>query len=187
MRRNSTTRSTTGMTTRIGLICSALFFCMEAVAASHSVYSQTAEWTDDTGQKVQLANWKDKPVIIAMAYTECTRICNATLHRLEEAQQLADKTSEKVDFIIVSFDPAIDNPASWAYYRKNHHLADRSNWHFLTGSVASTRKLANQLGIQYWMDEDHVMHDLRILYLNPDGTIKTYLDWDHQDVSSLFK
>jgi len=158
-----------------------------AAAAAGSIYNQPTVWTDDNGQQVQLSRWNGSPVIIAMAYTECTRICNATLHRLEEAQKLADQTNAKVDFIVVSFDPSIDNPASWTYYRKQHNLVNRSNWHFLTASAAATRRLANQLGIVYWLDEDHVMHDLKISYINPDGSIKTFLDWDHQDVAQLFK
>jgi len=158
-----------------------------AAVAAPSIYNQPTVWTDDHGQQVQLSSWTGTPVIIAMAYTECTRICNATLHRLEEAQQLADRTNTKVDFIVVSFDPSIDNPASWTYYRTQHNLVNRSNWHFLTASAAATRRLARQLGIVYWLDEDHVMHDLKISYINPDGTIKTFLDWDHQDVAQLFK
>jgi cytochrome oxidase Cu insertion factor (SCO1/SenC/PrrC family) len=154
---------------------------------SPSVYDQQSEWTDDNGDKLRLDKWRGSSVIIAMAYTECTRICAATLHRLEEAQTLADKLNTKVDFIVVSFDPGVDNPESWSYYRKQHHLQQRNNWHFLTGTTASTRKLANQLGIEYWFDENHIMHDMKILYLNPDGQVKTYLDWDHQDVNALFK
>ena len=163
-----------------------MFSAMQANAAP-SIYAFKADWTEDSGQQVQLSKWDGTASIVAMAYTECTRICNATLHRLEQAQALADQTQTKVNFIVLSFDPSIDNPASWTYYRKKHHLTERSNWHFLTGSSAATKRLAHQLGIQYWMDEDHVMHDLRILYINPDGSIKTYLDWDHQDVARLFE
>jgi len=158
-----------------------------ATSQAASIYSQPTVWTDDNGQQVQLSHWNGTPVIIAMAYTECTRICNATLHRLEEAQTLADQTNTKVDFIVVSFDPSLDNPASWTYYRKQHNLVGRANWHFLTASAAATKRLARQLGIEYWLDEDHVMHDLKISYINPDGSVKTYLDWDHQDVTQLFK
>ena len=158
-----------------------------ADVAHPTIYSQASSWAEDNGETVQLSKWQGQPLIIAMAYTECTRVCNATLHKLEEAQALADQQKIAVQFIIVSFDPSIDNPASWSYYRKQHHLLERSNWHFLTGTTSATKKLANALGIQFWLDEDHVMHDLRILFINPDGRIKTFLDWDHQEVANLFK
>lgn len=176
-----------------GIMLAALLCTTQPAAAATvtaqtgSVFNQPALWAEDDGEQVQLSKWSGTPVIMAMAYTECTRICNATLHRLEEAQAFADKTNTKVEFVIFSFDPSIDNPASWTYYRRQHNLVNRSNWHFLTGSKADTKRIANQLGIEYWMDEDHVMHDLRIVFVNPDGHIKTFLDWDHQVVADLFK
>ena len=151
-----------------------------------SVYSSTLVWLDEHGEKVQIANWKGKAAIISMAYTECTRICNASLHKLEETQALADKNHQELEFFVISFDPTIDNPASWRFYRKKHKLSDRTNGHFLTGTESTTRRLANLLDIRFWKDEDHIMHDLKILAINPDGSIKSFLDWDHQDVKALF-
>ena len=174
------------------LVCALWLLAMFAHSAKagnlpSSIYTQTSSWTEDTGQTVQLSKWQGQPLIIAMAYTECTRVCNATLHKLEEAQALADQQKTPVQFIIVSFDPSIDNPNSWSYYRRQHHFTERSNWHFLTGTTSATKRLAQSLGIKFWIDEDHVMHDLRILFINPDGQIKTFLDWDHQEVANLFK
>ena len=168
-------------------LCGWALSCLAFAVPTSTIYDQNADWLDDHGSTVRLDQWRGTPVIIAMAYTECTRICNATLHRLEEAQALADKRNTKIDFIVVSFDPSVDNPLSWTYYRKQHRLEHRDNWHFLTGSAAATKRLANQLGIEFWFDENHVMHDLKILYINPDGQIKKYLDWDHQDVNDLFR
>lgn len=162
-------------------------FGITATATAASIYEQKSLWVDDHGETLQLDHWRGTPVIIAMAYTECTRICNTTLHRLEEAQALADKSNTRVEIIVVSFDPSIDNPLSWTYYRKQHKLEARNNWHFLTGSVAATGKLAHQLGIEFWRDENHIIHDLKVLSLDPDGQIRAFLDWDHQDVSTLFK
>ncbi len=175
---------------RIFLMClcwQSLSAQAESTSPTPTIFTQTSTWAEDNGDSVKLSKWQGMPLIVAMAYTECTRVCNATLHKLEEAQLQAEQKKISLQFIVISFDPSIDNPTSWSYYRKQHHLTDRANWHFLTGSSASTKKLAMLLGIQYWLDEDHVMHDMRILSINPDGSIKTFLDWDHQDVASLFK
>jgi protein SCO1/2 len=158
-----------------------------AVFPGQNIYALSYFWAEDNGDSVQFSKWKGKPIILAMAYGDCIRVCSATLRKLEETQSLANTLKVNIDFVIVSIDPKQDTPQSWYYYRKKHGLVSRENWHFLTGTEASTRQLARLMDIHYWMDEDHVIHDFKILRLNPDGSIQSFLDWDHQEVSRLFE
>jgi len=151
-----------------------------------SLYDQPFRWTEDNGAAVQLSNWRGKEVLISMAYSDCRRVCIATLHRLEQAQALAEKKNLSLDVIVVSLNPKVDTPAVWTSYRKHHDLANRPNWHFLTGTEQSTRKLGDLMGLSFWMDADHVIHDFKILYLDADGRVKKSLDWYHQDIATLF-
>ena len=54
----------------------------------------------------------------------------------------------------------------------------RSNWHLLTGSEATTKEFAAQIGIEYWHMDEHILHDFKIVRLNAQGEIeKTITDY----------
>ena len=46
----------------------------------------------------------------------------------------------QIDFMIVSLDPKNDTPEAWQQYRISREV-DRSNWHLLTGSEATTKAI----------------------------------------------
>jgi len=154
-------------------------------AAAGSLYDFKIDFTDDAGVLRSLAEWRGKPVIIAMAYGACRSVCSTTLRTLEEIQARADDMQLKLDFLVVSIDPLEDTPAAWADYRKSRKLL-RSNWTFLCGSARSTRTLARFLGVRFWSYDEHVLHDLRILRLTPGGEIGKILDWQHRKIDALF-
>ncbi|MGZ4955209.1 MAG: SCO family protein [Methylobacter sp.] len=150
----------------------------EAVLAS--IYRLPMNWTDDQGKLVSLDKWQGKPVIISMAYSTCRKFCPLTLLRLAEIQRLYDKRMIDAEFVVISYDPTGDTWQSWAEYRKTHGL-HRNNWHFLTGSPEDTKTISQLLGMDYWLYDDHVMHNFKIVRLNPNGEIERTLDWDSQE------
>ncbi len=150
----------------------------EAVLAP--IYQLSAKWTDDQGKPVSLTEWQGKPVIISMAYSTCRKFCPLTLLRLGEIQRLYDKRMIEAEFVLISYDPIGDTWQSWAEYRKSHNL-QRSNWHFLTGSPEDTKTISQLLGMDYWLYDDHVMHNFKIVRLGPNGEIEKSLDWESQE------
>ena len=63
----------------------------------------------------------------------------------------------------------------------------RDNWHFIRGSLKQTHALAQGLGLEgfYRMDE-HIVHNFRIVYFDPQSGKERALDFEHKDVQSLF-
>lgn len=125
-------------------------------------------WRDDAGQPLALADLVGHRVIMSMAYTRCHYICPTTFGELQRMQRQLDARGEQASFVIVGYDADYDDPRSWHEYRRSHRF-NRPNWHFLTGSAPDVRRLARQLGFDFWNYDTHVMHDSRIVFFDSKG------------------
>ena len=145
------------------------------VRAAESLHDLPYRWVDDKGQSVQLQHWHGRPAILTMEFSNCTFVCSITLKRLQDLQAAMDRRGKQLDIIVVSIDPKNDTPASWTAYRRARGL-DRPNWIFLTGKEADTARLARLVGIAYWYYDEHLMHDFKLVRIDPDGRIRKMLD-----------
>jgi protein SCO1/2 len=141
-------------------------------------------WHDDHGGSLELRALHGQRIFVTMAYTSCHRICPMTMARLTELQHELDVRGLSAEFLVVSYDPANDDPGAWRRYRASHHLL-RDNWHFLSGTQADTERLADVLGFEFWRDGEHVMHDFRIVALDSHGAQRGFLDSAHRDWQDL--
>jgi protein SCO1 len=149
------------------------------------LYSAPYPFTNDRGETVHLSEWRGKPLILTMEHSNCRFSCTVTFSKLKAIQTLADQKNLKIDFMIISLDPKNDTPQAWRQYRISREV-ERSNWHLLTGSEATTKAIANLLGIKYWFMEEHVFHDFKIVRLNAQGEIeKAITDYDDEPESLL--
>jgi protein SCO1 len=143
----------------------------EARAAEGSVLEQLPQaWRDDRGRETRLDAFRGRQVIVTMAYAACRRVCPATMTHLKRLQQEIDARGESAEFVIVGYDPTVDDPEAWREYRDSRHLT-RENWHFLTGTLADTQQLARRLGFRFWTYDRHVMHDYRIVVIDAGGAL----------------
>lgn len=141
------------------------------------LFEATWQWRDDDGKAVHFSEWRDKPMIVTMAYINCRKLCPLTLHQLEQLQAEADKRHFDAEFVVIGYDPEHETPADWHDYRLAHKLL-RSNWHFLTGSDADTHAAAQALGMPpYWNYDEHVMHEYKIVLVDQQGQVNQALTW----------
>jgi protein SCO1/2 len=140
-------------------------------------------WRDDTGQVFDLYALHGQPVVLTMAYATCHRICPMTMQRLLRLQQSFAARKIDAEFVIVGYDPETDDPAAWRRYRRTRHLT-RPNWHFLVGSPQQVGRFARVLGFEFWKADDHVMHDSRVVYLDPQGSLQLAPDPDELPAST---
>ena len=136
-----------------------------------SLYDVPNPFINDKNETVHLSEWRGKPLILTMEHSNCRFSCTVTFSKLKSIQTLADQKNLKIDFMIISLDPKNDTPEAWRQYRISREV-ERSNWHLLTGSEATTKEIANLLGIKYWFMEEHVFHDFKIVRLNTKGEIE---------------
>jgi protein SCO1 len=145
-----------------------------------SLYRTPMTLIDDQGKSVSLANWQGRQVIITMAYSACRKYCPLTLAKLIELQHLLDRRKIEAEFVVISYDPLSDTWQNWAEYRNTHKLHG-NNWHFLTGSPEDTKAISQLLGMDFWLYDDHVMHNFKIVRLDQKGFIEKILDWDSKE------
>jgi protein SCO1/2 len=127
-------------------------------------------WQDDNGKPLALAELSGQRVVLTMSYANCHRICPMTIAGLKRMQAAFDTKGTYAEFVVAGYDPENENPATWRQYRRSHHL-ERSNWHFVTGTVADTARLARQLHFELWKYDEHVMHDSRVLLFDAHGLL----------------
>lgn len=155
--------------------CLLLFF--NSLAAGAGPLDLTDVWLDDAGKPVTLSRWRGRPVVMSMEYSNCRSICSIAQRKLQQIQVEADRRKLDLEFIVVSLDPKNDTPASWREYRKARDVP-MPNWHFLTGSRGATDRMVRELGVKWWYYDEHIMHEIRIVRLAPDGefvkVMKTY-------------
>jgi protein SCO1/2 len=148
-----------------------IFAILSAHAGDQSLYQETYLWKDESDRDFSLSSLKGKNVIMAMAYTSCQGTCPLIISKLKKMEAEAIEKNAPVDIVVITFDPAFDIPhRTYAYYREKLGIKN-SNWHFLTGSEAETRKLSMLLGVKYARNPQNgmIIHDMKFIKLNSLG------------------
>ena len=168
----------------VSVLTAVVLFVWLGHACAQDIYQTEGQWLDDRARSYRLDELRGTPTVLTMAYGACRRVCSTSLRLLERFQALADERHAKVNIVVVGLDPSQDRPADWAEYRAERKLS-RANWQFLSGDEASTRRLANRLGVHYWRYGEHTMHDFRIVLLSAQGLPVRYMDKFDQDLALL--
>jgi cytochrome oxidase Cu insertion factor (SCO1/SenC/PrrC family) len=161
--------------TCLGVFLLALTFGASASAQLYSSFA-AVRWIDADGATHTLDDYKGRPVVMTMSYTACRKTCSSSMLVLRKMQEILARRGRDVSFVIVSYDPSHDSPAQWRRYRDVRNLP--SSWHFLSGAKADTHRLADFLELKYWVYDEHVMHDFRIVIFDADGKRKRDILWD---------
>jgi protein SCO1/2 len=147
---------------------------------------------DESGSSVTLRQYLGKPVILALVYYQCPSLCNMVLNGvLRSVKNLNMTVGDEFDIVAVSFDPR-ETPemaaAKKASYVKGYGREGAGQgWHFLTGSQASSKTLAEAVGFHYAFDPvtNQYAHGSAIMLLTPEGKVTRYfygIDYPARDV-----
>ena len=143
----------------------------DAGAPRKSLLEQLPQsWIDDQGRDINLAEFRGRRIYFTMAYATCRRVCPMTMAHLQELQSETEASGQSAEFVIIGYDPAVDDPQAWQQYRRSRGLL-RENWHFLTGTPATAEQLAHRLGFPFWKYDKHVMHEYRIVVVDEQGKL----------------
>ena len=168
------------------LLAVAALLPVPAACAPFSFYTLPNSFVDDQARAVHLSEWHGKPLILTMEYSSCRFMCTTTFSKLKAVQAAADEKKIPIDFMIVSLDPKNDTPEAWKQYRISREV-ERSNWHMLTGTEATTKEFASLIGIKYWSMDEHIFHDFKIVRLNAQGEIEKEITDYSDDPDSLLQ
>jgi protein SCO1/2 len=136
----------------------------------------------DTGAAVQLGDYfHHRPVLLVLDYYRCPNLCGIVLNSLVTSlKDLTYNAGDRYEVVVVSIDPR-DTPATSAlkklgYVDSYERPQTADAWHFLTGSSASIKSLADTVGFHYAYDaaSDQYAHPSGMIVLTPDGKVARY-------------
>ncbi len=148
---------------------------------------------DDEGQAVTLGDYfRDRPVILVLAYYRCPRLCSLVLNKLVESLRRLEFTPGKeFTVVVVSIDPKegwqLARAKKAAYVDAYGRPEAKAGWHFLTGEQPAITRLADAVGFRYFWDEKkgQYAHASGIMVVTPRGKLARYfygLDYPARDL-----
>jgi protein SCO1/2 len=151
---------------------------------AESIYQLPTKFTDTEGKTRVLADFRGKPVVIAMIFTHCEYACPVIIEDLGRFESaLSEGERNAANWLLISFDAERDTPEVLAEYAKNNEL-DPSRWTLLHADAAGVREAAAVLGVRYKQTPTgSFSHANRITVLDQAGRIHKRLDGLNVDVS----
>lgn len=149
-------------------------------------------FTDDQGRTVTLRDYTGKPIVLALVYYSCPSLCDLVLNgAVRSVRGLKLAAGEDFQVVAVSFDPrenyllARDKKANYLNAYGRNGSAD--GFHFLTGTEASSRMLADAAGFHFAYDPttNQYAHPSAIMIATAEGKISRYfygVDYPARDV-----
>lgn len=136
----------------ICVLLSWLLLCAGARAGDwpgDSLYHLQARLSDQQQRDFVLADLHDRPALVAMFYTSCQYICPLMIEGIQQAEKSLDPAQrDRLQIVMVSFDPAHDDTAALARTATDKHL-DPARWHLARTDPGNVRQLAALLGVRY--------------------------------------
>lgn len=138
---------------------------------------------DENGRPAPLGHFfTGKPVVLVLEYLRCKSLCGLTLENVVAAlDALPLDAGRDFQMLAISIDPR-ETPAEAAqakakYLAGYHHQGSAGGIHFLTGSAASVRRIADAIGFPYRYDADidQYIHPAGFILASPDGRIIRYI------------
>jgi protein SCO1 len=152
---------------------------------------EDAALIDDTGAPWALSNEHGNVVAVTFMYTRCPlpNFCPLMDRHFKAVQDMvrADPALKgHVRLVSVSLDPEHDTPKVLARHA-GALTADRSIWHFVTGSRENVAKFAGQFGVGFSKEGPEIVHNLRTAVIDNQGRLVTVLngtEWSPSDLVS---
>ncbi len=103
--------------------------------------------TDQSGHQLSLASLRGKVVLLTFLDPVCTTDCQLMGTEVAQASRLLKGDAEHVEMVGVVLSPSYRSLAVVRAFDEHDGLAGVPNWHYLTGSLASLRKVWANYGM----------------------------------------
>jgi protein SCO1 len=168
----------------------------EETGVEPAVGAQTPDFTlvNQDGKKISLKQYRGRTLLLTFIYTRCplpdycplmSQNFAAIGKELEKNAALKDKTH----LLSISVDPDYDKPRVLREYGARYVGSNNADafkqWEFAAGSNDEIKAVAQFFGLNYWPENDQIIHGLRTAILTPDGKVhKIYRgnDWKPEQV-----
>ncbi len=149
---------------------------------------------NQNNQPIRTAHYKGKTLLLTFIYTRCPipeycTLMSNNFSQIDQALKSKPELYDKTRLLSISIDPEYDTPAVLRSYGASHtgRFGDEtfSHWAFATGTKEQVKQVAQFFGLQYYPEEDQIIHGLRTAIIAPDGKVaKVYRgnEWKAEDV-----
>jgi protein SCO1/2 len=147
----------------------------EALAISQAAIGRelaALEFTDGSGQSVNLADFKGQPLLISLIFTSCHHVCPALTRHLKTAVDAARAALGPDSFHVVTigFDTANDSPERMLDFARKQGI-DEPRWTFLSGSAETMASLVENVGFIYFPTARGFDHITQVTVTDRNGVI----------------
>ncbi|HEV2904083.1 MAG TPA: SCO family protein [Pyrinomonadaceae bacterium] len=174
-----------GARTKSGSVSTGLPPVLKEVGIDQRLNEQVpldAVFKDDQGREVRLGEYfKGKPVVLALVYYSCPRLCNQILiGTLSSVRQVSFNAGEDYQIVAISFDsretPQLAAAKKQTYVKAYNRTSGNAGWHFLTGDDANIKRVTDAVGFRYKWDEktNQFAHASGIFVTTPEGKLARY-------------
>jgi len=128
------------------------------------------EFRNTRGARVALEDFRGKPLIISLIYTNCREIPPSTAKIIAD---IITKTrdalgADRFSILTVGFDASCDAPAMMKRFRSDLNVND-DGWQFLTADVLTIERLSTQLGFTYKPSSQGSGQQIQTSLINAEG------------------
>ena len=128
--------------------------------------------TDQRGQRVRLASFRGKAVLLGFYDPHCTQACPVVAQMLLAAQKDLGPYAARVVFVGVNVNPGAESVAAIRHFTKVHGLTRLPDWYFLTGSTAALAAVWRnyEISVSQAPGATQTVHSDYLYFLSPLGT-----------------
>jgi protein SCO1 len=139
------------------------------------------ELMTETGDKMHVSNFRGRVLAFTFFFTRCPlpEYCPRMSKNFAETRQLLlndPVAPANWQFLSISFDPEIDQPAVLSSYAHFFRGGNSDRWLFASVSNHTLADLAPKLDLLVVHDEAGISHNLRTVVLDPQGRIFRQFD-----------
>ena len=135
--------------------------------------------TNQDGKPLHLAELKGKAVLVTFIYTRCPQptFCPRISSQFASIQDDLAKNPDdysKTHLVSISLDPSYDTPAVLKKYGlayMDNNPGGFTHWEFARTTPEDLSKLAKAFGLEYFQQDNQIVHTMNTVLLSPDGTV----------------
>ncbi len=142
---------------------------------------------DQKRRPVAFADLRGKVVAINFIYTRCAlpNFCLRIANNFGVLQKRFKRMlGRDLVLLTVTFDPVHDTPEALAQYG-DQFKADPANWRFLTGPVPDVQRVCQLFGVEAFLDEGLMDHNLHTALIDRQGRLIANIEGNQFTASQL--
>ena len=130
------------------------------------------ELTNVDGRKVRLSEYRGKPLLVTLVYTDCVDVCPTLIENLHPAVEAAGAALgyDSFSVITVGFDTRQDTPKKLKAFAQARGV-DLPNWKFLSADSDSLDALARTVGFGFYSRPGGFDHFSQVSLIDSKGQL----------------